>query len=236
MAAPQTPLRRDEVDVTIAHELRQPLTAIRLNADTALRLADRPEQNQADIREALHDIIDAIQRATEVIDRNGRLLRDHTIDSVPLDINGLIRETLVLARASLRESAVTVQTSLAANLPAVAGDRIELQQVLLNLLANAVDAMKPLAEGTRVLRISSKVTDAEGVTVTVTDNGVGLGGADLQQIFALAYTTKTTGTGVGLAISRSIVDAHGGRLWAEANAGAGATFTFTLPARRPGEE
>jgi signal transduction histidine kinase len=118
----------------------------------------------------------------------------------------------------------------------VAGDRIELQQVLLNLLANAVDAMKPLAGGTRVLRISSMLTDADGVTVTVSDNGVGFNGADLRQIFELAYTTKANGTGVGLAISRAIVDAHGGRLWAEPNAGAGATFTFTLPARRPGAE
>jgi signal transduction histidine kinase len=232
MAARQTPTQRAEIDVTIAHELRQPLTAIRLNAESALRLTGQPERNLSDIREALTDIIEATERATEVIGRNRRLLRDHTIDAQPLDINGVIRETLVLARASLYESAVTVQTSLAADVPAVLGDRIELQQVLLNLLTNAVDAMRPLPSGSRVLRISSTAVDADTVTVAVSDNGVGLDEADLQKIFSLAYTTKANGTGVGLAISRSIVDAHGGRLWAEPNPGAGATFAFTLPTGR----
>jgi len=163
-----------------------------------------------------------------VIHRNRRLFRDHTIDALPLDINGVIREALVLAHTSLRESAVTVETSLAADVPMVAGDRIELQQVLLNLTANAIDAMKPSTRP-RMLRISSSAADAETVTVTVSDNGVGLGAVDGQQMFALAYTTKPTGSGVGLSISRSIVDAHGGRLWAEQNPDAGATFSFTLP-------
>lgn len=233
MAERQTPIRLDQFDATIAHELRQPLTAIRLNAETALRLTDQPEQNVADIREALRDIIDATRRASEVIDRSRRLLRDNTIDALPLDINGVIRETLVLARASLRESAVTVQTSLASDMPAVVGDRVELQQVLLNLLANAIDAMRPLTSDDRVLRISSAATGTGAVTVTVSDNGVGLGGVDPQKIFAIAFTTKPTGTGVGLAISRSIVDAHGGQLWAEQNPGGGATFSFTLPTSRP---
>lgn len=219
-----------EFGATIAHEVRQPLTAILLNARTSLRIAEGPAPNLAVIREALLDIADASRRAEEVIQRNRRLFRDHDIEAVPLDINGVIRETLVLAHTSLRESAVTVQTSLAADVPTIAGDRIELQQVLLNLMANAIDAMKP-STGPRLLRISSAMADGEAVTIKISDNGVGLGAVDVQQMFTLAYTTKATGSGVGLSISRSIVDAHGGRLWAEQNPGAGATFCFTLPTR-----
>lgn len=238
MAARHAPIGPGEFDATIGHELRQPLTAILLNAHTALRMTNAPEPDLADLREALRDIIGATKRANEVIDRNRRLLRDHTIEAVPVEINGVIRETLALADTSLREHGVTVQTSLPVDVPAIVGDRIELQQVLLNLVTNAIDAMTVIPAGTRLLRISSAIANsaAEAITVTVSDNGMGLDSVDVDRLFELAYTTKPTGTGVGLAISRSIVDAHGGRLWAEPNPGAGATFAFTLPARLPREE
>jgi signal transduction histidine kinase len=135
---------------------------------------------------------------------------------------------MALAGPRLRGSQVTLATSLARDLPAITGDRIELQQVLLNLIANALDATDHLEQGLRRIEIST-LPVAGFVQVSVTDNGVGLAGVDQKRLFTLSYTTKANGSGIGLSLSRSIVDAHGGRLWAEPNPGRGATFRFTVP-------
>jgi len=148
------------------------------------------------------------------------------VRSAPVDINRVIDETRLLAARRLTESGVAVSTSLAKNLPAIRGDRVELQQVLLNLIANAIDATESRAE--RRLWIRSSEDDG-GIRIEVGDNGVGLGHVDTGRMFALSYTTKPDGTGVGLSVSRAIVDAHGGRIWAESNTEGGASVFFTLP-------
>jgi PAS domain S-box-containing protein len=221
-----------EFAASVAHEVRQPLTAIIMNARSCLRGIAGGSPDLADLRAGLLDVVESGQRAEEVIQRNRELFRHHTIQATTLDINGVIREAVALAAARLRDSEVSVALKLAAELPAVMGDRIELQQVLLNLIANAIDAMDRVEPVSRVIEIaSSRATDAL-VKVSVSDRGVGLDGVDTARMFTISYTTKAAGTGVGLSISRSIVEAHGGRLWAEPNATEGATFSFTVPVRQ----
>jgi signal transduction histidine kinase len=147
-----------------------------------------------------------------------------------LECNTVIVEAAVMARPKLESSQVSLITSLADRLPKIEGDRIELQQVLLNLIVNAIDAMEAVDPASRRLTVSTALVPSGAVRVSVHDNGVGLGGVDMQRLFALSYTTKATGTGVGLSISRSIIEAHGGRLWAEPGESGGATFCFTVPA------
>jgi PAS domain S-box-containing protein len=218
-----------EFAASIAHEVRQPLTAILMNAKTGLRwlLASPPDLTE--VRAALSDVVEAGQRADEIIRRNRELFRHQAVQKAALDVNGVISEVVILARARLQASQVALTTSLAPHLPPVNGDRVELQQVLLNLIANSIDAMEGAAPGSRVIEISSCLTHGAVVKVSVRDAGVGLGAVDTQRMFALSYTTKPTGSGVGLSISRAIVEAHGGQLWAEQNAGQGATFSFTIP-------
>jgi PAS domain S-box-containing protein len=218
-----------EFAATIAHELRQPLTAIIMSARSCLRGIGRENPDVEDIRAGLLDVVEASLRADEVIRRNRRLFRDRAVETVPLDINGVIREAIVLAAPRLTESDVGLATTLADDLPTVAGDRIELQQVLLNLIANAIEAMDAIDAPSRRIQVFSSRDDDGSVRVAVTDNGRGLGDVNVQQMFTLSYTTKATGTGVGLSISRSIIEAHGGRLWAEENTSVGTTFSFTVP-------
>ena len=222
-----------EFAASIAHEIRQPLTAIVMNARSCLRGIGGGAPDLEEVRAGLLDVVEASQRAEEVIQRNRRLFRDHTVEAVPLDINGVIRETIVLAAARLRESQVTLTTALGDDLPTVSGDRIELQQVLLNLIDNAVDAVDCVAPGARRIEVSSSRADDRSVAVAVMDNGIGLDGVKVQQMFTLSYTTKANGTGVGLSISRSIIDAHGGRLWAEPNPSGGADAASPCPSARP---
>ena len=204
-----------------------------MNARSCLRGIGGGEPDLEELKAGLLDVVEASQRAEEVIQRNRRLFRDKTVEVVPLDINAVIRETVVLAAARLRDSQVTLITALADDLPAVSGDRIELQQVLLNLIDNAVDALDEVAAGSRRVEVSSSLAEDQSVVVAVADNGVGLAHVDVRRMFTLAYTTKAKGTGVGLSISRSIIDAHRGRLWAEQNPSGGAIFRFTVPVRTP---
>jgi signal transduction histidine kinase len=220
-----------EFAASIAHEVRQPHTAIMVNAKTCLRGIARTEPDLDDVKEALVDLLAAGQRAEEVIKRNRELFRHQKMEAVPLDINDVISETIALVSSRLRESHVTLATSLTGALPAVDGDRIELQQVLVNLISNAIDAMELVPPDSRRIDISSALTSEPFVQVTVKDRGAGLEGVDTKRMFMLSYTTKPTGSGVGLSVSRAIVEAHGGRLWAEENAGGGATFCFTIPVR-----
>jgi signal transduction histidine kinase len=219
-----------EFAASIAHEVRQPLTAVMVNAKAGLRWISGTAPDLTQVRAALMDVVDASQRADDVIRRNRELFDHHTVQKSRLDLNEVIREVALLAKQRLRTSAISLRTSLTDGLPAIHGDRIELQQVVLNLISNSIDAMEPVAPRSRQIAISTTL-GAEGlVKVAVTDSGVGLEGVDVEQMFSLSYTTKPKGSGVGLSISKAIVEAHGGRLWGEQNSTGGATFSFTIPA------
>jgi PAS domain S-box-containing protein len=218
-----------EFAASIAHEVSQPLTAIIMNAKTCLRWLSGTAPDLNEIRAAVWDVVESSRRATDVIRRYRELFRHHTVHKAPVDVNVVIREVSVLARAQLQGNHVALDTSLAEGLPTIVADRVELQQVLLNLIVNAIDAMEGVVPAARHIEIASTLANGDGVRVSVRDNGVGLEGVDMTRMFASSYTTKANGTGVGLAISRSIIEAHGGRLWAEGNPTGGATFLFTVP-------
>ena len=217
-----------EFAASIAHEVSQPLTAIVMNAKTCLRWAASESPDMSEIRAALLDIVESGKRADEVIRRNRELFQHQAVETAPVDVNAVIQDVAVLTRNHLQRSQVTLETDLAGNLPPLLGDRVQLQQVLLNLILNAVDAMASVDPSSRRLRIESRLANAV-VQVAVCDAGVGLSGVDVKRMFTPSYTTKPRGTGVGLSICRSIVEAHGGRVWAVQNDGGGATFSFTVP-------
>ena len=218
-----------EFAAALSHELRQPLAAIMINAQTTLSQLDKVPPDHAVMRDSLHDLVDAGHRAEAVMQRNWELFRHRMVQTSALDINAVVRDVIVLSAAQMREHHVTVATALADDLPAVRGDRIELLQVLLNLLANAIDAMERVEKAERRITITTSRLDPGAVVVAVKDLGVGLGAVDMHRMFTLSYTTKAAGTGVGLSISRSIIQAHGGRIWASQNADGGATFSFSVP-------
>jgi PAS domain S-box-containing protein len=225
-----------EFAAALSHEIRQPLASIVTNAKASLRLLGSPAPDLTEIREALLDVADAGNWANEVIQRNRQLFRQRTVQKEPVDVHAVIHEVAVLAETQLQNRRTVLTTDSASPLPAVIGDRIELQQVLLNLIVNGIDATESVDPGPRRIVVSTELV-AEGlVKVSVSDNGVGLDGVDMQQMFSLSYTTKANGSGIGLSLSRSIVEAHGGTLWAEPNQDAGATFSFTVPVYRPAVE
>jgi PAS domain S-box-containing protein len=217
-----------EFAAAIGHEVRQPLAAILMNAEAGLRFLDAGAARQSDLRIALQDIVAAGRRADEVIAHNRELFRSRTVQRTPVDLNATISEATTLVRTRLQHAHVRLEMRLSRDLPAVPADAVELQQVVLNLLANGIEAMDPVPAASRRVVIATALTP-EGARVSVSDAGVGLTGVDRQRMFNTSYTTKLTGTGVGLAICRAIVDAHGGRIWAEENAGPGATFFFVIP-------
>jgi two-component system, LuxR family, sensor kinase FixL len=200
-----------------------------MNAMTCIRWLDSGKPDLAEVGAALSDVVEAGRRADAVIERNRELFRHQRIEKAPLEINSVINQVMLLLKTRLVSSHITLVTSLAPDLPTVIGDPVELQQVLLNLVANAIDAMVGIPFGSRRIDISSHLRSVNSVQVSVRDSGVGLADVDVARMFALSYTTKPAGSGVGLAISRSIINAHGGELWAEPNADAGAAFSFTVP-------
>jgi two-component system sensor kinase FixL len=217
-----------EFAASMAHEMRQPLTAILGNAQTCLRLLRSSTPDLAEIEAALTDIVAAGARADQLLQRNRELLSPQASNPTALDINDVIREVASLARARLQVSGIRVSLSLN-EVPLVDGDRRELQHVLLNLIANAIEAMSEQAVIDRVLEIDTHSTSEEMIRVTVADRGAGIDAIDLERIFAPFYTTKKSAFGVGLPISRSIVERHGGALWAEPREGRGTRVCFTLP-------
>jgi PAS domain S-box-containing protein len=222
-----------ELTASIAHEVTQPLAAIVTNGDACLRLLESDEPNLGETRKAVASIIRDARRAAEVVARVRALLKKSDVDRTPLDLGQVIREVLVLVQPEVTRHRIVLRTSLADDLPPVLGDRIQLQQVMLNLLTNAIEAMRDVADRERELVISARRHDVgpdAGVLVAVEDTGVGFERVDAHQLFEALYTTKPDGLGMGLSISRSIILAHGGRLWATPNAGYGATFQFVLPA------
>jgi signal transduction histidine kinase len=217
---------------SIAHEVNQPIAAIVASANAALRWLGAQPPDLGEVREALGAIIEDGNRASHVIGRIRGLIRKVPPRREPLDMNQAILDAATLTRNELIRHRIALQIQLAQELPVVQGDRIQLQQVLLNLIINAIEAMSVVSEGRRELLISSASNAADSVLVAVRDSGLGLTPEGFDRAFRAFHTTKPDGMGMGLSICRSIVEAHGGRIWATASVPRGALFQFTLPARR----
>jgi C4-dicarboxylate-specific signal transduction histidine kinase len=217
-----------ELAASLSHEITQPIASARNNARAALNFLDKQPPDLGEVREALGCVVGDADRAGDIIDR----IREHIRKAPPrkgrFDLNSAINEVIVLARSAIIKNGVSVQTRLADGLFPIQGDRVQLQQVVLNLIMNAVEAMDSIEPGARELSLSTG-QDHTGVLVAVRDSGPGIDPEHLERVFKPFYTTKSSGTGMGLSICRSIIDGHGGRLWAEANEPRGAVFQFTLP-------
>jgi hypothetical protein len=222
-----------ELTASIAHEVNQPLAGVVNNANACISLLPEGAPDLEEVRQALAEIIEDADRASDVIARVRKLAKRAPIEKSLLDLRDVVKDVLVLARYESAARQITIRTDLPADLPSVAGDRVQLQQVLLNLVINGMDAMKEIEESKRVLLIGGHRETRDGrpeTLVGVQDAGTGFKPGEAGRLFEAFYTTKPQGMGMGLAISRSIIEAHGGRLWAEPNQGPGATFLFSLPA------
>jgi PAS domain S-box-containing protein len=219
-----------QLTASIAHEVKQPIAATMTNAQAALRFLSGPMMDLDEVRQILNDIVRDGNRAGEVVSRIRDLVRKAPPRRDHLEINGAVREVIELTRGEAAKNNVSVHTELADGLPLVHGDRVQLQQVLLNLIVNAIEAMSGLGERPRELWVSSGPAESSGVRVMVRDSGPGLASTNPERFFESFYTTKPSGLGLGLSICRSIVEAHGGRLWASANLPHGAILQFTVPA------
>jgi NO-binding membrane sensor protein with MHYT domain len=215
---------------SIAHEVNQPIAAAATNADACMRWLSQDPPNLEEARAAAMGIVKDATRAAEIINRIRLLFKKGTTERELLDVNDVVREMIILLRGEAAQHAVSVRTELAADLPRVMGDRVQLQQVMMNLMSNGIDAMKDV-EGPRELAIKSQRAENEQLMVSVSDTGVGLPPQQADQIFNAFVTTKLHGTGMGLSISRSIAESHSGRLWAADNSPRGASFHLILPAK-----
>ena len=218
-----------QLTASIAHEVSQPITAVVTNAQAALRWMRAKPPDFGELSEALAGVIKEGHRASEVIGRIRALIKKAPPRKDAVSINDAILEVVALTRAEAANNGVLVRTRLAESLPPVQGDRVQLQQVLLNLIINAIEAMRDAGEDERELLISTR-SEPDDVSVEVRDSGPGLTPAALDRVFEAFYTTKPNGLGLGLSICRSIIEAHNGRLWASADLPRGASFQFTLPA------
>ena len=218
-----------ELAASLAHEIAQPLATARNNARAAMHFLDRSPTDLGEIREALACVVDDADRAGDILDR----IRDHIKKAPPrkdrVDLNKAITDVIALAQGAIFKNRVTVETYFTEGLSDIRLDRVQLQQVVLNLILNAVEAMSSIAEGARELSITTKQYEAGDVLVAVRDSGPGIDPGCLARVFDAFYTTKSSGVGMGLSICRSIIDAHGGRLWAEPTEPRGVVFQFTLP-------
>jgi len=222
-----------QLSASIAHQLNQPLAAILGNAEAARQMLRRADVDLAELGAICDDIISEDQRAADVIRRLGALYKRGELQLAALDLNQLVSETLDLVRPELNTRHVAVATELAAALPAVDGERVQLQQVMLNLILNAADAMRAIDPAQRRMVIRSEV-EGSNVCLSVVDHGTGIAPDDLKSVFDPFWSTKSDSIGIGLAICQSIVGAHRGTLSVSNNAGAGATFRVVLPTRPPG--
>jgi signal transduction histidine kinase len=218
-----------ELAASIAHEVNQPLAAVVTNANASLRWLTADPPNFDEVRLAIGRIVRDGNRAGDVISRIRALIKKSEPIARRLDMNEIVSEIVTLLRSEAERRGVAVETGLTPHLPAVMGDRVRMQQVLLNLVMNALDATGVINDRRRVVRVHTAAPDPESIVVAVEDSGIGLDPAQLGRLFDAFYTTKAEGLGMGLSISRSIVEAHGGQLWATPNHGPGATFQFTLP-------
>jgi C4-dicarboxylate-specific signal transduction histidine kinase len=214
----------------VAHEVKQPIATIVTNAQAARHFLDHRPPDLEEVRQALDCIVKDAYRAGDVINRICGLFKKAPLKKERVEINGAIRDVLELTRGEATKNGVSVLTQFAEPSPAVQADRVQLQQVILNLIINAVEAMSSMREGARELLICTEKAESNGALVAVRDSGPGLDLESVDRLFEAFYTTKVQGMGIGLAICRSIIEAHGGRLWARANVPCGAIFQFTLPA------
>jgi C4-dicarboxylate-specific signal transduction histidine kinase len=222
-------LTGDVVSASIAHEIRQPLTAMTTSADAGRRWLRRDVPDLAEAIAAFEAISMNGRRASAVIEGIRAMFRKDTAARASIDMNDLVSEALALVRGELREHRVYVRTEASRRLPRVNGDRVQLQQVLVNLIANAIDSMASM-EGLRELCVKSAVHEAGGAVISIADTGRGVDPEAVDQIFSPLFTTKAHGMGMGLSICRSIIEAHDGRLWVTANQPHGAVFHFQVPA------
>ena len=217
-----------ELTASLAHEIKQPISAAVINPKTCLRLLGRDEPDVAEACEAASRLVQDVTRATDIIGRINLLFKKGAPQREFVAVNDLIQEMIVMLRSEANRYSISIRTELAEHLPTVMADRVQLQQVFMNLMLNGIDAMKEMSAGSE-LTITSQAHDGQ-VLISVSDTGAGLSPHQADQIFRAFFTTKDKGTGMGLPISRSIIESHGGHLWAAASAGRGATFQFTLPA------
>ena len=219
-----------QLTASIAHEIKQPIAAARNNARAALNFLDKSPPDVAEVREALACIVDDTDRTSDVVDRIGSLIKKAPPRKEVVDLNAAILDVTALTRGEAVKTSVSVDTQLAGDLPRIECDRVQLQQVMLNLIVNAIQSMSGVEDGKRELHISTARIEPEGVRVAVRDTGSGLRPESLPRLFEPFYTTKPEGMGMGLSICRSIIEAHGGRLWATGCEPRGALFQFTIPA------
>jgi C4-dicarboxylate-specific signal transduction histidine kinase len=219
-----------QLTASIVHEIKQPITAARTYAAAALRFLDKSPRDVTEAREALTCIVNETDRTNDVVDRIGSLVKKAPPRKEVVDLNEAILEVTALTRSEAVKTGVMLDTQLADKLPRIQCDRVQLQQVMLNLIVNAIQSMSGIADGSRELHISTVSIEPEGVCVAVRDTGHGLRPESLPRLFEPFYTTKPDGMGMGLSICRSIIEAHGGRLWATGCEPRGALFQFTIPA------
>jgi PAS domain S-box-containing protein len=218
-----------QLTASIAHEVNNPIAALLVNAETAVRWLDRQPPNSEKAKPLIDRIVSDGKRAADIVRRIRDFSKKAPMRKEDLEINEAILEIMRLTRVAASEHSVSVKTRLSEGLPHIFGDRVQLQQVILNLIMNAIEAMSEVSEGSHELLISSGKADSDGVLITVSDSGPGLPEVNPDRIFEAFYTTKSSGLGMGLSICRSIVEAHGGRLWATPNEPHGAVFCMTLP-------
>jgi PAS domain S-box-containing protein len=217
-----------ELTAALAHEIKQPIGAAVTNAEACLRLLDREQPDLPEAREAVFEMAKDARRAADIIDRVRLLYRKGSPHLDVVDINDLIREMVIVLRNEANRHSVTMRTDLAERLPTAMADRVQLQQALMNLMRNGIEAMR---DTKGELNIKSQLAEHDQLLISITDSGVGLPADSIDKVFNAFFTTKYQGTGLGLPITRSIIESHGGRVWATANSGPGATFHFTLPSR-----
>jgi PAS domain S-box-containing protein len=221
-----------ELAASLAHEILHPIATARNNARAGMRFLEMSPPDLDEVREALACVVRDSDRAKDIVGR----MRDHIKKAParrePFDLNRAIHEVIVMVRSAIDNNKILVRTRLMEGLAPVRADRVQVQQVVVNLVLNAVEAMSAVEEGARELSISTKRSETGDILVAVQDSGPGIDPEHLERVFAPFYTTKTSGIGMGLSICRSIIAAHGGRLWAEAHRPRGAIFQFTLPASR----
>ena len=223
-----------ELTASISHEVNQPLAAVLTNGQVCLRLLALETPRPDEMRAAVERIVRDANRASEVIQRIRALAKRSEPQMVSLGINDVIREAILLVQREVLSHGVSLRTELASGLPAVLGDRVQLQQVIINLLINGVEAMAPITDRPHEIVIRSQQHEAGHVHVAVQDSGIGIDAETAERLFSAFFTTKPSGMGMGLSISRSIIRAHGGRLWASPNTDHGAAFQFTVPTNGSG--
>ncbi len=218
-----------ELTAALAHEIKQPIGAAATNAEACLRFIDRHEPDLPEAREAALEMIKDARRAAEIVDRIRLLYQRGSSQLERIDLNQMIKEMVIMMGDEANRHAVMMRTNLAQGLPIVMADRVQLQQALMNLILNGIEAM---ADTGGELSIKSELALDCQLLISVSDTGVGLPVENLEKIFNAFFTTKTRGTGLGLAITRSVIQSHGGHIWATSNSGGGATFKFALPIRQ----